>query len=651
MNESVGQKTRISVGSFLYGLIFVGLVPIFLVVWAHSLDHLALPSVPTVPGLGQALIAMGMVPLIAGIWTIMRRGNGLPMNAYPPARYVRSGVYYLFTHPIYVGFCIACAGISILFQSSPGLWVITPIVSLSSAALVWGYERADLIDRFGDTYFDHWFRLPVASNDAPSIRDYVSVVGLVFVPWLLLYEGVASYIGVIDPVWDATLAFEEDLAVFELAGLPYVLTYPFVALAPFVARTKQSLREFSIGGLLSTALVIPFYLTLPIVAEFRPFEPATIWGELIVFQQSFDNPATAFPAFHVIWTFLAARLIADRFARASAVIWAAAWVMAICSWLSGMHAILDIAAAAFVYALASSYGQVWNWIRETSEKTANSWLEWRIGPVRIINHGFYAGLAGFTGFLIIASILGRAGVVPTLAMGFILLATAGIWAQVIEGSDRLLRPFGYYGAVIGSIIGALVVDYWFGIPSFVSLGAFSVAAPFVQALGRLRCLVQGCCHGAPAPVEVGITVTEPNSRVCHLSDLRDTPIHPTPVYSIIGNLFIGLVVFRLLILGAPGSLIAGVYLILSSLARFVEESYRGEPQTPVILGLKIYQWLSIGFLVFGSVLTMIPSNTVSLDGAGATQSTWIAAIIYGLACGAAMGVDFPNSNKRFTRLT
>ncbi|MCP4105598.1 MAG: hypothetical protein GY749_08685 [Desulfobacteraceae bacterium] len=26
-------------------------------------------------------------------------------------------------------------------------------------------------------------------------------------------------------------------------------------------------------------------------------------------------------------------------------------------------------------------------------------------------------------------------------------------------------------------------------------GAFSVAGQFVQAIGRLRCLVQGCCHG------------------------------------------------------------------------------------------------------------------------------------------------------------
>jgi protein-S-isoprenylcysteine O-methyltransferase Ste14 len=651
MNESVGQKTRISVGSFLYGLTFVGLVPAYLVVWARSLDHLALPPVPNVPGLGQALVALGVVPLVVGIWSITSRGNGLPMNAYPPTRYVRSGIYYWFSHPIYFGFCIACAGISILFQSIAGLWVITPVVSLCSAALVWGYERADLIDRFGVVYFDHWFRLPIASSDTPGFRDYVSVIGLVFLPWLVLYQGVASYIGVIDPVWNSTLPFEEDLAVFELAGLPYVLTYPFVALAPFVARTKQSLREFSVGGLLTTALVIPFYLTLPVVAAFRPFEPATIWGQLIVYQQSFDNPATALPAFHVIWTFLAARLIAHRFARASAVIWAAAWIMAVSSWLSGMHAILDIAAGALVYALASSYGRVWNWIRGCSEKIANSWLEWRIGPLRIINHGFYAGLAGFTGFLIIASILGPSSLVPTLVMGIILLATAGIWAQVVEGSDRLLRPFGYYGAVFGSIIGAIVVEYWFGIPSFASLGAFSVAAPFVQAIGRLRCLVQGCCHGASAPERVGIRVTEPNSRVCHLASLRDTPIHPTPVYSIIGNLLVGLVVFRLLALGTPGSVIAGFYLILSSVARFVEESYRGEPQTPVILGLKIYQWLGIGFLVLGSVLTMIPGPTVALIGTGATGSTWVAATIYGLVCGAAMGVDLPDSNKRFTRLT
>ena len=91
--------------------------------------------------------------------------------------------------------------------------------------------------------------------------------------------------------------------------------------------------------------------------------------------------------------------------------------------------------------------------------------------------------------------------------------------------------------------------------------------------------------------------------------------------------------------------------MLSSVARFVEESYRGEPQTPKFGGLKIYQWMCIVLLIVGSVLTMIPSEAVSLATAGADYVTWICAVIFGLASGAAMGVDFPKSNKRFTRLT
>lgn len=650
MNESVGGKIRLSPGRFLYGLTFVVLLPAYLVLWSLRLGHLTLPDVPQVSALAEILILTGAAILVLGMWAIVKLGNGLPMNAYPPERYVRGGIYFWLSHPIYLGFCIACAGVSILFDSSPGLWVITPVITVSSMALIWGYERPDLIDRFGDTYFDHWLRLPAASSEAPDFRDFVSVIVLVFLPWLLLYQGVASFIGVVDPVWVSTLPFEEHLGAFDIAGLPYVLTYPFVGLAPFFARTKRSLREFSIAGLVATALVIPFYLTLPIVAEFRPLQPTTIWGDLIILQQTIDNPATAFPAFHVTWTLLAARVFVDRFPGAKAFIWAAAWIMALSSWLSGMHAILDIFGAVFVYVVASSCGRIWRAILGCAEKVANSWREWRIGPVRIINHGFYAGLAGFAGYFVFAGILGPENSVAALFISLCSLVLAGIWAQVIEGSDKLLRPFGYYGAVIGAVVGAIIADFWFGVPTFVSLGALSVAAP-LQAVGRLRCLVQGCCHGASAPDHLGIVVTEPNSRVCHLAELRGTPIYPTPVYSMIGNLFIGLVVFRLANIGAPGSSIVGIYLMLSSVARFVEESYRGEPQTPEFGGLKIYQWLCIVLLIVGSALTMIPSEAVSLAGAGADYVTWICAVIFGLVSGAAMGVDFPESNKRFTRLT
>jgi len=651
MNESVGDRIKFSPGRLLYGLTFVVLVPGYLILWSLGLGHLTLPDVPNVPALGPILIVAGTAILLAGMWAIMKHGHGLPMNAYPPQHYVRGGIYFWLSHPIYLGFCIACAGVAILFDSSPGLWVITPIVTLCSVALIWGYERPYLIDRFGDAYFDHWLRIPVASASPPELRDYISVIVLVFLPWLLLYEGVASYIGVVEPVWHSTLPFEEDLAAYDLAGLPYVLTYPFVILAPFFASTKQSLREFSIAGLVATALVIPFYLTIPIIAEFRPIEPSTIWGELIVLQHSIDNPATAFPAFHVTWTFLAARLLTDRFTGARAIIWISAWVMALSAWLSGMHAILDIVGAVFVYVVASSYGRLWDMIRSCAEWIANSWREWHIGPVRIINHGFYAGLTGFVSYLVFAGILGPANVMPALFISLCSIVTAGIWAQVVEGSDRLLRPFGYYGSLVGAVIGALLAERWMGLSGFVSLAALSVTAPLMQALGRLRCLVQGCCHGAPASEHMGIKITEPHSRVCHLAKLHGVSIHPTPVYSIIGNFFVGLVVFRMASVGAPASSIIGVYLILSSAARFVEETYRGEPQTPVFGGLKLYQWISVVLSVIGSILTMIPSEPIPLTNVGTNYMTWIIALAFGLLSVAAMSVDLPESNKRFTRLT
>ena len=84
------------------------------------------------------------------------------------------------------------------------------------------------------------------------------------------------------------------------------------------------------------------------------------------------------------------------------------------------------------------------------------------------------------------------------------------------------------------------------------------------------------------------------------------PLHPTPLYSIAGNVVIGLVLMRLRVLGAADVLIIGLYLILSGIARFVEESYRAEPQTRVVAGLHLYQWLAIGQTLAGIVTTTLP---------------------------------------------
>jgi hypothetical protein len=104
------------------------------------------------------------------------------------------------------------------------------------------------------------------------------------------------------------------------------------------------------------------------------------------------------------------------------------------------------------------------------------------------------------------------------------------------------------------------------------------------------------------------------------------------------------------IAGAPLAFIAGAHFILSGLGRFVEEHFRGEPQTRVIAGLRLYQWISIASVAGGAVLTSFsspPAPPVSSLSLG----TVAAALALGLVAYCAYGVDFPDSQRRFARLS
>jgi hypothetical protein len=72
------------------------------------------------------------------------------------------------------------------------------------------------------------------------------------------------------------------------------------------------------------------------------------------------------------------------------------------------------------------------------------WREWRIGSVRVINHGFYVGARALLSCWIAESLGGAAGRAPILLAEFTAVVGAALWAQYIEGSPQLLRPFGFY---------------------------------------------------------------------------------------------------------------------------------------------------------------------------------------------------------------
>jgi prolipoprotein diacylglyceryltransferase len=168
-------------------------------------------------------------------------------------------------------------------------------------------------------------------------------------------------------------------------------------------------------------------------------------------------------------------------------------------------------------------------------------------------------------------------------------------------------------------------------------------------MGRLRCLVQGCCHGRETSAAIGIRYRHPRSRVCKLADFANVPIHATPLYSILWNGVTALVVVRLWTAHWALHLVGGVYLILNGLGRFVEEAYRGEPQTPIVARLRLYQWMALGTVLAGALVTALGSGAPAPAPVPNARS-FAAGALFGLVTWLAMGVDFPESNRRFSRL-
>ena len=309
-----------------------------------------------------------------------------------------------------------------------------------------------------------------------------------------------------------------------------------------------------------------------------------------MWQQGFDRPITAFPAFHVVWLCLAIRLYQQAYPKARIFLWVLAVTIVLSCWTTGMHAFLDIPAGVAVYLFVLFRASIWAAFLRFFERVANSWKEWHFGATRVINHGLYAGAAACVGYLIVGFIVGPDMFWASIVIGVSIILGAGIWGQILVGSKKLLRPFGYYGAVVGAACGTAFASLLFDQSVIPLVAALSVAAPWVQAVGRFRCLIQGCCHGARTSEAHGIHYRHPKSRVLKIAKLGGEPVHPTPVYSMISNILLGFILMRLLSIGAPASFIVGCYLMLNGLARFVEEAYRGEPQTQILAGLKIYQW-------------------------------------------------------------
>jgi len=629
-----------------YSALFAAVLPAALVAWMVRLDRVvALPRVGT-PLAAAVLLGTGGIVTAWGLISLWRHGRGLPMSPFPPPVLAVRGAYAFVADPIYVGAAILCLGTAVALGSPAGTWIVTPVFSLAMAAFVLGYERDATVKRFGALPRTA-VRLPGDEDGQPSVSERVSVYLLVIVPWLIAYRAVA-YLGVATGATSTYLPFEAQWPVIPWTEAIYFAAYPVVALVPLVANDRRNLRRFALDGLVATAFVIPFYLMVPFVSLPKAVPAGTPWGPLLAWERAGDSPVTALPSFYVIWACIAGTFFGRRWPRAKAVVAVAVLVVAASCVTTGMHSLLDLAAGFAAWGMLSARGRIWAALCTATESIANSWREWTFGPVRLMSHGFYAGVGAAGGVGIAVALAGREAAGWLIAMALVAEAGAATWAQVVEGSPQLLRPYGYFGSVV-AVLAAAPIAWAAGFDPWLLLASFATGACFAQICGRMRCLVQGCCHGRPVAAPWGIRYGHPRSRVLRLSPYGGVRLHPTPLYAMVASAAVGAAMLRLWVIGAPLPFIGGTYLVLMGLTRFVEEHYRGEPQTAWVGGLRLYQWLAIAFVVVGASFTAIGGAPAPRPGPIAS-GVWPWLLLLAVVTTAAYGVDFPRSNRRFSRL-
>lgn len=195
--------------------------------------------------------------------------------------------------------------------------------------------------------------------------------------------------------------------------------------------------------------------------------------------------------------------------------------------------------------------------------------------------------------LIVGAIaIGFALVCGGLLYIFVTYSLSEIWAMIKSCNFEFLTSgIVFYGGLIGGIFGALLGCKIAG----CKLSTLeSVVIPFIplgHAIGRIGCIMAGCCHGMEYTGPLAIYY--PNS-VTGLSPEQGY----FPVQGLEALLNVGVCLFLIWYerrKRRPMDLLFA-YLGLYAVERFVLEYFRGDSIRGIYFGLSTSQWISVGLL-------------------------------------------------------
>jgi phosphatidylglycerol:prolipoprotein diacylglycerol transferase len=232
-----------------------------------------------------------------------------------------------------------------------------------------------------------------------------------------------------------------------------------------------------------------------------------------------------------------------------------------------------------------------------------------LGPLTIYTYGVLLAAAYLVG-LKLALVRARSrGLDParTLDLGIAIIVSALVGAKLMllivdfqyfrERPAELLSLVRSGGVFYGGLIGAVGVALWYmrrhGLPVWTTCDVFAPGIALGHAVGRVGCLMAGCCYGKPTTLPWGITFTDPFAA-SNVGTPLGIALHPTQLYEAGAELAILAV---LLLTERRGRAFPGrtfwIYMFLYGVSRFIIEMFRGDERGMVFGVLSTSQFISV----------------------------------------------------------
>ena len=183
------------------------------------------------------------------------------------------------------------------------------------------------------------------------------------------------------------------------------------------------------------------------------------------------------------------------------------------------------------------------------------------------------------------------------------------WTPVNDWSTVLISGRSITGALMGGFLAAEIAKPIIGY-TLPPNDRFAALLPFTIAIGRVGCLLSGCCRGTPY------------NGWCALTSSDGVARHPAQVYEIIFQIAIGGLFVLMVRRGIFFGRLFSLYLMAYGVFRFLTEFIRDTPKT--FGPLSGYQLLCIAMFLLGAGFflkrTFAPPPCWRVEAAGTTTT-------------------------------